>query len=150
MENLNEEKNNQSKLLLNSIYQNTQTALQSINDATPSIKDNDLLSELSRQEIEYSIISKECEMISRSVGINVKDNTILEKIKLWSGVKMSTLCDNSTSHIAEMFLIGSFMGVITCIKDEKEHSRANDEILSLLKKLKSFQENNIEILKSFL
>lgn len=141
---------NKNQLLLTSIYQNTQTALQSIDNMLPNIKDDALISEISKQESAYNVISKECEMIAKSEKINIKDNNLFEKIRLWSSIKMSTMGDKSTSHIAEMFLLGTFMGVITCIKDESEHASASENILNLLQKLKEMQEANIESLKVFL
>lgn len=136
--------------LLISIYQNVQTALQSIDNILPSIESDILINEIANEQSEYNIISEECEMIAKSEGINLKDNNLFEKIRLWSSIKLSTLKDKSISHIAEMLLIGTFMGVITCIKDEIEYSSADKEILDLLKKLRTIEERNIERLKFFL
>lgn len=136
--------------LLTSIYQNTQTALQSLDNILPSVKSVSLVNEIANQQNEYNIISEECEMIAKSEKINLKDNNIFEKMRLWSAIKMSTLTDKSTSHIAEMILIGTFMGVITCIRDEAEYLNADKEIIDLLKKLRNLEERNIERLKFFL
>lgn len=149
MKNLQKSKN-VNELLLTSIYQNTQTALQSIDNMLPNIEDDSLVSEISKHESEYNVIAKECEMIAKSEGINIKDNNLFEKARLWSSIKMSTMTDKSTTHIAEMFLLGTFMGIITCIKDENEHAPAKEEILNLLNHLKELQESNIESLKNFL
>ena len=138
------------ELLLTSIYQNVQTALQSIDNIMPSVKSDALLSELSNEENEYNVLNEECEMLAKSENINIKDNTIFEKIKLWSSIKMSTLTDKSTTHVAEMMLLGSFMGTIQCVKDLTEHSSANEEIIALCKKLQDLQEKNIQNLKNYL
>lgn len=139
-----------NELLLTSIYQNCQTALQSIDNIMPSIKCETLINELLSQESEYNIISQECEMIAKSENFNVKDNNMFEKIKLWSTIKMSTLADKSTTHISEMLLLGTFMGTIQCLKDLADHANADDEILNLCKKLLEIEEKNIESLKTFL
>lgn len=137
-------------LLLTSIYQNVQTALQSLDNIMPSVKCDALASEISKQESEYNILSEECEMIAKSEDIDIKDNNMFEKIRLWSSIKMSTMSDKSTTHIAEMLLLGTFMGVITCIKDQSDHASADEEILNLLSKLQNLEENNIESLKTYL
>lgn len=137
-------------LLLTSIYQNVQTALQSFDNILPSVKCDALASEIAKQESEYSIISEECEMIAKSDDIDIKDNNMFEKLRLWSSIKMSTISDKSTTHIAEMLLIGTFMGVLTCIKDQGDHAAADEEILNLLSKLQKLEENNIESLKTYL
>ena len=141
---------NKNELLLTSIYQNVQTALQSLDNIMPSVKCDALASEISRQEGEYNIISEECEVIAKADGINIKDNNVFEKIRLWSSIKMSTLTDKSTTHIAEMLLLGTFMGTLQCIKDQSDHAGADEEIMNLLNKLMKLEENNIETLKTYL
>ena len=59
-------------------------------------------------------------------------------------------CKISTTHIAQMLLIGTFMGVITCLKDQSDHAGADEEILNLLSKLLKLEEANIESLKTYL
>lgn len=145
-----ENEKSHNELLLTSIYQNVQTALQSIDNIMPSVKSDALLSELSNEENEYNVLNKECEILAKSEDINIKDNTIFEKIRLWSSIKMSTLTDKSTTHVAEMMLLGSFMGTIQCVKDLTEHSSANEEILNLCKKLQDLEEKNIQNLKNYL
>ena len=149
MENENKDKT-QNQLLLTSIYQNVQTALQSLDNIMKTVKCDALAAEISKQEGEYNIISEECEMIAKSEDIDIKDNNIFEKIRLWGSIKMSTISDKSTSHIAQMLLIGTFMGVITCLKDQSDHAGADEEILNLLSKLLKLEEANIESLKTYL
>jgi hypothetical protein len=71
-------------------------------------------------------------------------------VRLWSSIKISTLADKSTSHITEMLLIGTFMGVINCIKSENDYSYADKNLIELSNNLKKLEEDNIESLKIFL
>lgn len=148
------DKNNKIKkdneLLLTAVYQNAQTAMQSINNILPSIESDVLANELSKQEDQYNIISEECEMIAKSEGINLKENTVFEKIRLWSNIKLSVLTDKSISHITEILLVGTFMGVISCIKSENDYSFSEKSFIELSQKLRKFEEDNIESLKTFL
>ena len=59
-ENKMEEKELLTKYL-NAIYQNIRTAIQSIEDILPKINDDKFVSELSKQQDEYSCLAKECE-----------------------------------------------------------------------------------------
>ena len=104
---------------LNAIYQNIRTAVQSIEDILPKVEDDSFVSELSKQQDEYSCLAKECEVFAKAEKIeNLKDNNWIEKAKLWASVNMSTITDNSNRKIAELMLIGTFMGIITCLKDK--------------------------------
>ena len=63
---------------------------------------------------------------------------------------MSTMTDKTNRHIAELMLMGTFMGVITCYKDQSDHSGVSPEIDEILEKLKELERNNIEALLPYL
>ena len=136
---------------LNAIYQNTRTAMQSIEDIITKVEDKNLIAELSREEDEYSILSKECENFAKAEKIeNLKDNNWIEKAKLWSSINMGTMTDKTTRHIAELMLMGTFMGIITCIKDKDDHKGISSELDEILDKLYHFERENIDRLLPFL
>lgn len=136
---------------LNGVYQNIRTAVQSIDELLPKVKDDNFKKELASEEDYYIALQKECEVFARSEKLeNIKDNNWLEKAKLWGSINMSTLMDKSTRHIAELMLIGTFMGYITCIKDQSDHKDVSKEIDEILEKLKTLEKDNIEKLIPFL
>ena len=63
---------------------------------------------------------------------------------------MSTLTDKSNRKIAELMLLGTFMGIITCIKDEFDHKNISSELDEIVNKLKEVERNNITKLIPFL
>lgn len=65
-------------------------------------------------------------------------------------INIQTLTDKSTSHIAEMLIIGSNMGVIDAIKNLKKYENAKKEINELMDRLLKFEEDNIKELKEYL
>lgn len=136
---------------LNAIYQNTRTAIQSIEDIIIKVEDNDLISELSKQQDEYSVLAKECENFAKAEKIeNLKDNNWIEKAKLWGSINMGTMMDKSTRNIAEMLLFGTFMGILTCIKDKDDHANISKELDEIIDKLYEFERNNIDRLLPYL
>lgn len=144
---------NQEKLTkyLNAIYQNTKTALQSIEDILPKADNEALKSELAREQDAYFVLAKECELFAKSEGIeNIKDNNFIEKAKLWTSINMSTLVNSTTRHIAELMLLGTFMGIVTCYKDQSDHKGVSSELDEILEKLKKLERDNIEKLLPFL
>ena len=136
---------------LNAIYQNIRTTIQSIEDIMPKSTDENLTSELSKEQDEYSCLAKECEAFAKAEKIEgLKDNNFIEKAKLWASVNMSTMIDNSTRKISELMLLGTFMGIITCIKDKSDHKNISKELDELLDKLYTFERKNIDRLLPFL
>ncbi len=136
---------------LNAIYQNIRTAVQSIEDIIPKVEDDAFVSELSKQQDEYSCLAKECEVFAKAEKIeNLKDNNWIEKAKLWASVNMSTITDNSNRKIAELMLIGTFMGIITCLKDKHDHKGVSKELDEIIDKLYNFERENIDRLLPYL
>lgn len=136
---------------LNAIYQNTRTAIQSIEDIIDKSVDNDLVSELSKEQDEYNCLAKECENFAKAEKIEgLKDNNWIEKAKLWTSVNMGTMMDKSTRNIAELVLIGTFMGIITCIKDKEDHKNISEELDEIIEKLYEFERKNIDRLLPYL
>lgn len=130
---------------------NIRTAIQSIEDIMPKSTDENLTSELSKEQDEYSCLAKECEAFAKAEKIEgLKDNNFIEKAKLWASVNMSTMIDNSTRKISELMLLGTFMGIITCIKDKSDHKNISKELDELLDKLYTFERKNIDRLLPFL
>ena len=65
-------------------------------------------------------------------------------------INIQTLMNKTPSHISEMLITGSTMGVIDAIKNTKKYKDADPNILKLMDDLKIFEERNINQLKSFL
>ena len=136
---------------INAVYQNTRTAIQSIDEIIEKVEDEKLKKELSMEGDLYLTLCKELELLAKAEKIEgIKDNNWLEKAKLWGSINMSTLMDKSTRHIAELMLIGTFMGYITCIKDQSYHKNISKEVDEILEKLKTLEKDNIEKLMPFL
>lgn len=136
---------------LNGVYQNTRTAIQSIEDILPKVKNDEFKKELSSQEDKYIVLEKECELLAKAQKIDgIKDNSFFEKLKLWSSINMSTMTDKTTRHIAELMLMGTFMGYLTCIKDQSDHKDISPEIDEIVEKLKQLEKNNLEALIPYL
>ncbi len=136
---------------INAIYQNIRTAVQSIEDILPKVKDANLQKELASEEDKYLALEKECELLAKAEKIEgIKDNNWFEKARLWSSINMSTMTDKTTRHIAELMLIGTFMGYITCIKDQADHQGLSNELDEILTNLKELEHKNIDALIPFL
>lgn len=136
---------------VNAVYQNIKTALQSLKDIMPKVEDEEFKKELAKEEDVYFTLCKEMEMLAKAENIDgIKDNNWFEKARLWSSINISTMADKSTRHIAELMLIGTFMGYLTCIKDQADHCGVSKEIDEMLEKLKKAEKDNIEKLIPYL
>lgn len=140
----------QNKQVLISIYQNCSTGVQSINDLIKKTEDKAFKDILNAQYNRYASFNDKVEALAEEKGIELKDNNWFEKARMWTSVQMSTLADNSTRHLAELMLVGTVMGTLTCYKTKADNPKASDDVLNLLKELEEMQENNYNELKKYL
>lgn len=136
--------------VLAEIYRNCQLALQSISNILPETDDEEMKKELQREHEGYEKISAKACMIAKDKNIELKEPNQFKKMMMWGSIKMNTLTDGSTAHIADMMIQGTVMG-ITALKTTASESECRDqEICALFKELLALEEEYEKKLKSFL
>lgn len=140
-----------SEELLAEVYRNCQLALESISDVLPEVEDAALKEEILRQHEEYEKISSKAAVLAKDKALEVKEPNPMKKAMMWTSVKMNTLADNSRSHIADMMIQGTVMG-LTSLKTSYGERPVNDdeEISALANELIALEENFEERLKTYL
>lgn len=78
------------------------------------------------------------------------DVSPVTKMMASSGIKMNTMLDKSPSHIAEMTIQGSTMGIITATEELNRHAGVEEPVRQLASEIVQFEQNNIERLKGYL
>jgi len=136
--------------LLNYIYQNSQMGLDTIKQLLDIVKDNDFAKHLQSQVSEYHSINDAAKEKLHKSGYEEKGIGAFAKISAYMTINMQTLADKSASHIAEMMIQGSTMGIIQATKNLKKYSGADQDILDLMSRLLTMEQNNVEQLKKFL
>ena len=136
--------------LLNFVYQNSQMGVDTIKQLTAIIEDEQFKTHLESEFNEYNDIHIAARKALNENGYDEKGISAMEKIKTYLVLNMQTLNDKSPSHISEMLIIGSNMGVINAVRSLKKYQNAEPAILSLMDRLLKFEENNIQQLKGFL
>ena len=135
---------------LDEIHKGACMGIDAISFVLDKVKDKKLKKELEQEEKEYNIIKEKIESIYPDYNDGKPHETnAFNKAMTWMGVEMKTLSDNSNSRIAELLLQGVNMGIIEGrrILNEK---KINEEVENILKNYITMQEENIEILKSYL
>jgi hypothetical protein len=136
--------------LLNFIYQNSQMGVDTLNQLTGIVKDEEFKRHLESQLNEYRKIHTAAKTQLNKNGYDDKGIGAFDKIKTYLMINMQTLTNKTPSHISEMLIIGSNMGVIDAVKNLKKYNEAEPDIVGLMEKLLQFEENNIQQLKKFL
>ena len=136
--------------VLAEIYRNCKLALQSIEDILPECEDGELKAEMQSQSEGYERISAKASAYAKNKQIELKEPNPLKKMMMWGSIKKSTLTNASRSHVAEMMIRGTVMG-ITSLKTTQTESESEDEnVKNLLNELIELEERYEKKLKSYL
>lgn len=140
--------NNEEFLI--SVFQNTKTAMQSIEDMYPKFRSSKLKQLMKNEQEQYKSYMEKCIKIAKAKNIELKDNNLFQKTMLWTSINFSTLTNKSSSHIAELFLLGTVRGTLKLYKDLKSNKNIDSEIVEVAKQLLEFEEQSFERIKKYL
>ena len=141
---------NDNVKLLNFIYQNSQMGVETIEQLEKIVEDKDFKRYLKEKYEGYLKIHKDAKEKLNDHGYDEKGISTFEKIRTYLTINIQTLTDKSISHIAEMMMIGSTMGIVNAIRNLSDYSHAQDDILKLMKTLKEFEEKSYNDLQEFI
>ena len=145
------ENQNTDKEALVSLYKNAHIALQSISDIIKEVSDENMRQELSDQYDGYEKYIGKLATYMKETSTEVQDINPLKKAMLFASVKMNTMTDDSVSHVAELMIKGTVMGITElhellngCGSDISETVR------NYAKELTELEESYEDRLKKFL
>lgn len=139
---------NEQYLIL--IYKNIQTAIQSIEDMFPKFRSSKLKQLMKQQEQGYLDFKNRCQDLASNKEVQLKDNNFVMKVILTSSISINTMFNKSSSHIAELFLLGTVRGTIKLYKHAKNTKDIDDDILALGKDLLAFEEKCYNDIREYL
>ena len=136
--------------LLNYVYQNAQMGTDTIGRLREIVKDQEFGRHLEAQYHGYEDFLKQAKELLNRSGLDEKGLNALEKLRTYLTLNLEALSDKSASHIAEMLMIGSVMGIINATRNIRKYENAEPDILLLMERLERFEEDNLQQLKEFL
>ena len=136
--------------LLNYIHQNSEMGQDTIEQLVGIAKDEEYRNMLQSQLEEYKMIYDITERKIKESDKEAKDINFFSKASTYVMVNLNTLVNKTPSHISEMLIQGSTMGIIDITKKIKEYTNVDKEILDLANKLLQLEQNNVEECKKYL
>ena len=134
-----------------SIYKNAHIALQSISNIINECNHPEMKNELDSEYEGYEKFIADLSVYMKGIGIEPKDIGVMQKAFMFTSIKMNTLTNDSKSHIAELMIKGTVMG----ITELTELKNGNKDCLSektneYLDRLISLEEEYEQRLKKLL
>lgn len=136
--------------LLNYIHQNSEMGKNTIKQLIDISQDEEYKEMLQSQLEEYKMIYDTTDEKIKELNKQAKDINVFSKASTYVMVNLNTLVNKTPSHISEMLIQGSTMGIIDITKKIKEYPNADKEILEIANKLLKLEQNNIEECKKYL
>lgn len=136
--------------LLNYIYQNAEMGKNTISQLINISQDEEYKKLLQSQLQEYTSIYDSTDRKLKEFNKEAKNINSFSKASTYVMINLKTMVNKSPSHISEMLIQGSTMGIIHITKKLKEYADADQEILSLANKLLKLEQNNVEECKKYL
>ena len=141
---------NENEELLNFIYKNSEMGVSTLGKLIDMVGEISFRKQLTDQLAEYRTFENSAKELISKYGAAEKGLSDVDKAKTYFTISMQTMTDKSNSHIAEMLITGSNMGIIESVKNLKKYPAAEKEVRDLLQRLLEFEENNVQRLKEFL
>ncbi len=138
--------------LLCYIYKNVKMGSDAIVDLLPRVEDTNFRGALTEQLNGYERFADSAEKQLTPMGIKPREEPMMKKMMSKMGIAMNMMTDASVGHMAEMLIKGSTMGITDMTKHVREFEGEGcpEEALKLGRDLITFEQDNIEKMKTFL
>ena len=136
--------------VLNEINKGIKMGIDSISTISEKVEDNTFKNDLLFQYDKYNEILNRVNSELKNFDDFPKELPPMQKTMGYIEIQMSTLNDKSNSHIAEMLIKGTNMGIIEGVKLKNRNPDIEPTISNILDDFIKFQENNVEKLKKYL
>ena len=150
---MSKDKENQEVNVLDELNKGACMGKDAIHYIMDKVEDNGLKKELNRQYHKYKVISDEIHKLypeyAEDNDEEPHETNAMTRFMTWSGIEMKTMNDDSTSHLAEILMQGTNMG-ITEGRRLLNHKGEDPQINKLLDEYVEMQEEAVEKLKEFL
>lgn len=121
-----------------------------IDQILKEVKDLEFRDILKEQLKDYEYIVDKCDNLLNTAGKLPKGIDAMPKIMSYFKIKMDTLKDDTSSHIAEMMMQGSNMGITEITKNLNKYNNVDNTTKDLASRLLKIEQDNIEALKPYL
>ncbi len=137
---------------LQEVYKGVSMGTDAVNTILGKARDKSFREELTAELDGYENFANQARDQLTALSVAAKEVSAFAKIPSTISINMNTLVDDSTSKLAELMIDGNTMGVVQMKKElsRVEQGAISDDATKLAEDVVSFQEKNIETMKTFL
>lgn len=139
-----------AQYVLNEINKGIKMGMDSISTISEKVGDGNFKDDLLFQYDKYNDILNKVNAELKNYNEFPQELPPMQKVMGYMDIQVSTINDKSNSHIAEMLIKGTNMGIIEGVKLKNQNPDLDANIHNILDEFIKFQENNVEKLKKYL
>ena len=139
------------------IYKNVKMGESGLLDLMPKVENGDLRADMLRHLEGYRRFADEARALLSAEHKEAKEAGVVARLSAKMGSAMNTMMDSTASHIAEMIIEGSTMGITDQTRILHELDRTDPEgdpnygaVRDLAAEIVGFEEAQIEKMKAYL
>lgn len=136
--------------LLNEIYLTGVMGMESIRGLLPKVKSPRFRTDLQHQNDQYQSIAQEADAALNQMGKCPEEPCPSQLAALKLGLCANSLCNRETSHLAEMMIQGSNMGILSLTKVLNTYQEEDTPARALASRTLAIEEENIRRMKAYL
>ncbi len=138
--------------MLENLYKNTKMGSDSAIKIIEKAADGEFKGAITDQLNGYEKFAERIKERLHEIGYKEKEEGIMAKMGVSIGMAMNTMMDSSDSHLAQMVVEGSTMGITDTLKilRDYENSNVSECAIKIARDIVSFEEKNVEIMKGFI
>lgn len=136
--------------LLREIQKNTEMGIHALDVVGSKVYDDSMALMLARESFKYSEIRDRARAQLIAADQRPEPENKVNRMMISAAIQGNTILNASTSHLAELMIRGSSMGLSDLWKAMNHNAQAGDKTVELAKELMDFEENNIKELKKYL
>jgi len=136
--------------LLKEIYKATKMGLKATQMIIPKVHDEPLREQIERQGEDYKGMAVKAESMLKNAGETPHSGDEIKEAMLWGSVQLNTIINKKPTHIAEIMISGTTMGIIDMTKKLNELDTADAGSKKLAEEFIQNQQKSIDELKKHL
>ncbi|MBE6605515.1 MAG: hypothetical protein E7635_00550 [Ruminococcaceae bacterium] len=141
---------NTNEEMLQFLYKSASMSVDTTARVIAKTHDARLRRELNEQKDGYRRFADDAVKGLKSHGLTPQDNPLMTKLMTNVGISVNTMIDSTPSHIAEIMINGTNMGVLKMNKHLNRNKDISEETNKLCRELIDFQKNSATKLEAYL
>ena len=142
--------NKDDAVVLKNVQRNIEMGMKAIETIEPKVQEKNLALLLSETNQKYACLHNKVVSAMVEAKIQPEKSSTMENMMLVGGITGNTLLNTSTSHLAELMIKGSNMGITDLNKTLNHHSQASKKPKELVRELLELEKYNLEEYKKYL